>query len=66
MRKGYVLDAVVSALFWMPISALASVVIGLTPEQTGLNVLATSLNNLFFGAPFGRILNKWRKMLKYN
>lgn len=64
--KSYLLDATVSVLFWTPIVAVTSYIIGLDVLQIGYVSLTSAVNNMAFGAPFGRVLNGWRRKLNYH
>ena len=63
--KKYLLDSVISLIFWVPLAVTSShFIIGLEGFDLALVAMSSATLNILCGGLFGWVLDKWREILK--
>jgi hypothetical protein len=64
--RRYLLDTLLSLIFWVPVIGIWSFAVAKLDYPELLNVMAgTAAINASAGGLYGKLLNKWREILKY-
>ena len=64
--RRYLLDTLLSLIFWVPVIGIWSFAVAKLDYSELLNVMAgTAAINASVGGLYGKLLNKWRETLKY-
>jgi hypothetical protein len=64
--RRYLLDTLLSIIFWVPVIGVWSFAVAKLDYSELLSVMAgTAAINASVGGLYGKLLNKWREILKY-